>query len=261
MAAINETFGLGYDLDPVQERIVRSSAQQIIVNCTRQWGKTSTIAAKVAHEAMSETGLILVLAPVERQAKELFRKITTSIKHSLKATHGSIGFLEDNKTTLELTNGSRIVALPAIGENIRGYTNPRMIVIDEAAFVKDEDYRSIRPMLSHGARLIVMSTPFGKRGWFHETWNITGNAWERYCVLAEDCHHIPKAFLDGERVNLGPWWYSQEYECKFLDNISSFFDMDAIRSSLEDGVAPLWAAVDTINEAELVDSEPLWEAS
>jgi hypothetical protein len=213
---------------------------RIIVNCCRQWGKTSTIAAKVAYEAVTLGGLILVIAPVERQAKELFRKTKDSIKAYIKATDSGLSFLENVKTSLELTNGARVIALPAKGENIRGFTNPRIIVIDEASFVNDEDYRAIRPMLSHGARLIVMSTPFGKRGWFYETWIHNNPIWQRFEVDAEHCQHITKEFLSDELVSIGPWWYDQEYRCKFLDNISGFFDMDQIRAGLDEGLSPLF---------------------
>lgn len=231
---INRSFGLGFALDSTQERIVRDESKRIIVNCTRQWGKTTTVSAMAAALTASGAGLILVVAPVERQARELFRKI----RESLRKTDRETRWPEENKLSLEMPNGSRVVALPAKGENIRGYTNPAMIIIDEAAFVADEDYRAIRPMLSHGARLILMSTPFGKRGFFHDTWE-NAEGWSRYSVPATECTHILPEFLAEERAALGPWWYSQEYECAFQDNIAGFFDMDAVRESLEAGLKPL----------------------
>jgi len=238
VAMVNDRFELGFRLDRVQERIIESHAMRMIVCCSRQWGKTTTVAAKAAAEAWSGPGLILIIAPVERQARELFRKIRTALK--LLAGQDA-EWPEDNKTSLELPNGARIVALPASGETIRGYTNPRLIIIDEAAFVNDNDYRSIRPMLSHGARLILMSTPFGKRGFFHTIWSSEDSAtWERYTVQASECSHIPARFLEEERTELGPAWYSQEYECAFLDAITGYFDMDAVRASIEVGISPLF---------------------
>lgn len=236
VARIDELFGLGFSLDEVQAKIVKSRARRIIVCCTRQWGKTTAVAAKAATEALARQGLILVVAPVERQARECFRKIRQSLKLALPGED----WPEDNKTSLELPNGARIVALPAKGDNIRGYTNPRLIIMDEAAFIHDDDYKAIRPMLSHGARLIVMSTPFGKRGWFYERWIKEDDGWERYSVKAADCAHIPASFLEEERIELGPAWYSQEYELAFLESINSFFDMDAVRASLDDGLEPLF---------------------
>jgi hypothetical protein len=259
---INEVFNLGFNLDENQARIVISQAKRLIVCCTRQWGKTTTVAAKAAAEALADKGLILVVAPVERQARECFRKIRDCLKLALP----DIDWPEDNKTSLELPNGARIVALPAKGDNIRGYTNPRLIIIDEAAFVPDLDYKAIRPMLSHGARLIVMSTPFGKRGWFYERWIKAPNnedGWERIHVAAADCPHIPLDFLEEERAELGPAWYSQEYEIAFLDSIVSFFDMDAVRASLEEGITPFdWLRADGTVSSYESDAVPMaygWE--
>jgi len=234
---VNETFNLGFKLDPIQEQIIRDQSPRIIVNCSRQWGKTTTVAAKAAAEAVSEKGLYLVIAPTERQAKELFRRCLDYTA----AAFPDMQYEERNKTSMELANGSRIIALPAKGENIRGYPNPTLVIIDEAAFVKDEDYRACRPFLSHGGKLILLSTPFGKRGFFYEIWRSQDKRWHRYTVAATDCHHITKEFLDEERVAIGPWWYQQEYECQFLDNISGYFDMDAVRDALENNISPLFA--------------------
>lgn len=252
VARVNDTFNLGFQLDDTQAKIVLSNSRRLIVCCSRQWGKTTTVAAKAAAEALEHPGLILVIAPVERQARECFRKIRMCLKRSIPDDP----WPEDNKTSLELPNGARIVALPAKGDNIRGYTNPRLIIIDEAAFVPDEDYKAIRPMLSHGCRLIVMSTPFGKRGWFWEAWT-KKSAWERVSVVATECSHISEEFLEEEKIALGPWWYAQEYGCEFLDSVSSFFDMDAVRASLDDGIEPLFAVrTDGIVGDE--DIEPLF---
>jgi hypothetical protein len=235
VARVNDQFRLGFRLDEYQARIVVSLSKRLMVCCSRQWGKTTTVAAKAATEALAFPGLILVIAPVERQARECFRKIRDFLKSALPG----VKWPEDNKTSLELPNGARIVALPAKGENIRGYTNPRLIIIDEAAFTQDDDYKSIRPMLSHGARLICMSTPFGKRGWFYEAW-VRQNDWERIYVTANECTHITREFLDEEKVALGEWWFSQEYGCQFLDSVASYFDMDAVRRNLDDGIEPLF---------------------
>lgn len=237
MARIHEVFKLGYTLDQAQAKIILSDAKRLLICCSRQWGKTSTVAAKAAVEALSGPGLILVIAPVERQARECFRKIREHLRRALPG----IVWPEDNKTSLELPNGARVVALPAKGENIRGYTDPRLIIIDEGAFVPDEDYKAIRPMLSHGARLIVMSTPFGKRGWFYKAWQRRASSGCQFIeVAAKDCHHISEEFLAEERIELGAFWYSQEYELQFLDSVASFFDMDAVRRGLEDEIEPLF---------------------
>jgi hypothetical protein len=78
---------------------------------------------------------------------------------------------DESALRLELRNGSRIVSLPGDETTVRGYSGVRLLVVDEAARVPDDLYFSIRPMLAvSGGRLVCLSTPFGKRGFFYEAW-------------------------------------------------------------------------------------------
>src|SRR4029434_3443645 len=91
---------------------------------------------------------------------------------------------------LELANGSRIISLPGDEGTIRGFSGVAMLIIDEAALVADSLYYSVRPMLAVSrGRLVALSTPFGKRGWFHDEWHGAG-AWQRLKVTAQDCPRI-----------------------------------------------------------------------
>jgi hypothetical protein len=76
-------------------------------------------------------------------------------------------------------------------------------------------------------KLILMSTPFGKRGFFYEEWT-NGESWERVQVKASECPRIPPEFLEEERRSLGEWWYKQEYECEFMDAIDNVFRTEDI---------------------------------
>ena len=62
-----------------------------------------------------------------------------------------------------------------------------MLVVDEAARVADDLYYAIRPMLavSQGC-MVCLSTPWGKRGFFHKEWT-EGEGWERTKITAYDC--------------------------------------------------------------------------
>ena len=80
-------------------------------------------------------------------------------------------------TRIELKNGSRIVALPADPDSIRGYSADELI-IDEAARVDEELYAAARPMLAvTGGRLIALTTAAGPRGWFYRAWMDGGEDW------------------------------------------------------------------------------------
>ena len=73
----------------------------------------------------------------------------------------------------QMENGSRILALPGTEKTVRGYAQASLVVIDEAARVEDELIAAVRPMLAvseGGGRLIALTTPAGKRGWFFDAW-------------------------------------------------------------------------------------------
>ena len=115
-----------------------------------------------------------------------------------------------------------------------------LLIIDEAARVSNALYYSVRPMLAVSqGRLVVMSTPFGKRGWFFDEWE-NGTSWERTRVTAEECPRITQEFLDEERTALGPRWYRQEYFCSFEETVDSVFCQSDIDESLMDEIEPLF---------------------
>ena len=98
---------------------------------------------------------------------------------------------EDNRLSFTLSNGSRVVSLPGTAETVRGFSAPSLIIEDEAAFVADGLYRAVRPMLAvSGGRLILLTTPFGRRGHFFEAWEDGGEAWQRIEVPASQCPRI-----------------------------------------------------------------------
>jgi hypothetical protein len=191
------------------------------------------------HKALVAPGsLILILAPAERQAKELFSKVVLSYR-TLGHVIPTASF---TKLGMELSNGSRIEALPGTEKTVRGFSGVDLLIVDEASRVADELYYAVRPMLAvSGGRLLMLSTPFGKRGVFYEEWTSeVGSAWERFAVTAEECPRIPSEFLEEERRTLGPWWFAQEYECRFMDTVDQVFATEVIAKAITDEVAPLF---------------------
>src|ERR1700688_2334143 len=77
----------------------------------------------------------------------------------------------ESSLRIELGNGSRIIALPGLENTIRGFAGVKLLVIDEASRVADDLYRAVRPMLAvSNGRMICLTTPWGKRGFFHDVW-------------------------------------------------------------------------------------------
>jgi hypothetical protein len=225
---------LGIVPDPWQARLLGSAADRILLTCSRQSGKSTFASILALHKALVAPGsLILILAPAERQAKELFSKVAAFYR---KLGH-IIAMDSYRKLGMNLASGSRIEALPGTEKTIRGFSGVDLLIVDEAARVADELYYTVRPMLAvSGGRLMMLSTPFGKRGVFYEEWT-QGERWERYEVPATECPRIPPAFLEEERQAMPEWWFAQEYLCEFRETEDQIFSHAMIEAARDDEVA------------------------
>ena len=159
--------------DEKQIQVLRGGARGI-VNCTRQWGKSTVTAAKAVHRAYTTpNSLILAVTPCGRQSGEFVRKAEEFVRR-LGMTVRRDG---DNGISIAFQNGSRIVGLPGNEATTRGFSNVSLLLFDEASRVPDELFRAMRPTLAvGGGDLWLMSTPCGKRGFF---WT-NGRAEERF---------------------------------------------------------------------------------
>jgi hypothetical protein len=230
----------GIEPDAWQADILRTEAKQTIMLVTRQGGKSTVSSIKALHCAEYSAGaLTLLLAPSYRQSKELFRKV----KDAYASLVNPSPLKSESSLEMEFENGSRIVALPGKEETIRGFSGVALLIVDEAARVPDALYQSVRPMLAvSGGEIVLLSTPFGKRGFFHHEWEEGGKAWHRTKITADDCPRISKEWLDAERQTIGDWWFRQEYLCEFVESIDSVFLYDDIQRALDADVQPLFGA-------------------
>ncbi len=203
---------LGRAADPWQRELLLAPDRQVLLNCSRQAGKSTTVAVLALHTALFRRGsLVLLLSPTQRQSGELFRKVL-DVYNAVGRPLPPIG---ETVSHLELANGSRLVALPGREHTVRSFSSVALLLIDEASRVPDDLYRSVRPMLAVSqGRLVVLSTPFGQRGFFHDEW-AGGGPWKRVRVTWRDCPRITAAFIAEERRALGDAWVRQEYECEF----------------------------------------------
>jgi hypothetical protein len=225
--------------DPWQSDLLRSDARQMILLCSRQSGKSTVSSILAIHEAIyCPNSLILLLSPSLRQSQELFRKLQSVYNEldspSLPQT------TEESALRMELSNGSRIVALPGKEATIRGFSGVNLLVIDEASRVPDELYQSVRPMLAvSGGRIVLLSTPFGKRGFFYSEWT-DGPGWQKVKITADQCPRINKEWLEREKAMIGDWWYLQEYFCEFVETNDQVFSYDDIQMAISSDVKPLF---------------------
>ncbi|MEP6717104.1 MAG: terminase family protein [Terriglobia bacterium] len=228
---------LGLEPDEPQRCVLESKAKRGILNCTRQWGKSTITAAKALHRAYAEPGsLVLVASPTDRQSAEFVHKVKGFATRMGMPTRGD----GHNKCSLLLPNGSRIVGLPGTEETVRGFSGVSMLLIDEAAIVPDELYRALRPMLAtKNGDLWLMSTPRRRHGFFYRLWTHGGSAWERISVPATECPRISKAFLEEERAALGGRAFRREYMTEFEDGGVGVFDLRMIERALDPELMPI----------------------
>lgn len=227
----------GMTPDAWQQQVLRTDASQMLLLCGRQMGKSSVSAALALSTALLHPGApVLLLSPSERQSGELFRKVADLYD----ALGRPVPTLSRTVHRLELANGSRILSLPGTEKTVRCFSGVALLVIDEAARVDDALYFAVRPMLAvSGGRLVALSTPYGKRGWFHDEWFGTG-AWERVRITAEECPRIPREFLAEERRSLGERYYRQEYMTDFTECIDAVFSYADIMAARSNDIQPLF---------------------
>jgi len=228
---------LGFDPDATQGRLLDTRSKRVLLNCTRQWGKSTITAAKAVHHAYTQPeSLTLVVSPSARQSGEFVRKAAGFARRLGVRVKGD----GDNEMSLEFPNGARLVGLPGSEATIRGFSAVSLLLVDEASRVSDELYMAVRPMLAvSGGTMWLMSTPYGKRGFFYQAWAHGGTEWERARVPATECPRIAPEFLEQERRTMGERWLRQEYLCEFVDEVSGVFERDLVERAFTDEVKPL----------------------
>ena len=228
---------LGLDLDPWQREVLQEPWKRALLNVTRQGGKSTVAAILGLYEALYRpASLTLIVSPSDRQSGELFRKLVT-LRDTLPQ---DFVLLEDTKRSMSVRGGGRVASLPGSEATIRGFSAATLIVEDEAARVDDDLYLSVRPMLATtDGRLLLMSTPFGKRGHFWREWS-EGSVWRKVRVPAGAIPRITAGFLEDERAAMGEWWYQQEYLTEFVQSDDVFFREDVVRDAITSDVKPLF---------------------
>ena len=221
---------LAFDPDEKQAELLVCADKQVILNCTRQWGKSTVTAARAVWQAWAEPeSLVLVVSPCERQSGELVRKAKRFVAQAGVRLKGD----GQNRCSIAMPNGSRIVGIPSRQDTVRGFSAVDLLVIDEAARVFDELYDTVRPMLavSNGS-MWLLSTPAGRRGFFYDEWKNGGEEWKRVAVKATECPRIPAAFLERERRKGPEQWFAQEYLCEFGEPPGALFPRELLEAAL-----------------------------
>ncbi len=213
-------------LDDWQKRVITSKGNTVI-KCGRQTGKSTSVSITAGETALNNSNkTVLIVAKTERQALLLFEKTHEYLYQTAKdqIKHGKD---KPTKHELRLKNGSKIMAHPTgdTGYGIRGYAID-LLIADEAAFISEEVWTSIKPMIATrvkaGARIIVLGTPHGRTGYFYDCWQDTEN-FERFSINSEKCERVDQKWLAGEKKRMTQLQYAQEYLADFIDDFTQVY--------------------------------------
>ena len=215
------TTVLGLDLDPKQTALLSANSRRVILNCSRQWGKSTMAATKAVYQSLHNPGaLTMVVSPSERQSGELVEVMRKYCRLAGQKVKGD----GRNRESVVLPNTSRIVGLPATEATTRGFSNAALLIVDEASRMEDKLYYSFRPMLARSSGDVwLLSTPNGCEGFFHKTWTSGDEGWFRLKATAEECPRISKEQLAIDRAEFSDTFFAQEYLCEFTDSDTAIF--------------------------------------
>ena len=221
--------------------------RNLLICSPRQMGKSTIISEDAGEYAMDNSKKsIMIIASVERQALLLFEKVLSYIylkKKSLIKTGKDI----PTKHELKLKNGSIIRCLPTgdSGYGIRGYTIDRLYA-DEAAFIKEEVWAAVTPMLATtGGSIILLSTPFGTENYFFRM-----SESEKFKFIHVDPEEVIAGRPEPQRTNMiefrkdekermTNFQYKQEHMGLFVGGIQRFIPDEMIEEMCKiDPTAP-----------------------
>ncbi len=231
---------LGFELDDWQRDALRSGSRRLLMNCSRQSGKTTVAAIRALHRAIYTVAKVVVVSPSERQSKEFYRLVRTLADRLPTPPR----MIEDAATSATLENGSRVISLPSSESTIRGIAGVDELIFDEASRVQDVIYTATRPMVSASRGAIVaLSTPAGKRGWWWQAWTDGGERWDRVEIPATLSPRISTVELAEAQEDLPRWEFEQEFMCIFGDTLDSVFRSEDVDKAFNPAVTPLFGAL------------------
>lgn len=181
-----------------------------VIAKTRQLGITEAIACKFLHKACKNIGYVAVILSKSQTDSS---NIAKRIRKMVDGLSDYVELATDNLTDLQIKNGGRILFRPSTPNGTRGLESISDILFDEASFVDDIErlYTSAVPateMVGDDARLIILSTPNGKSGFYWDRL-VSGNPKDK--DVESICNQIKN-----KQVNPVQHWVDNNGWCKFI---------------------------------------------
>lgn len=229
---------LGIEPDEWQCDVLRGKHPRTILAMSRQVGKSTTCAILALWTALYQPGsLVLLVSPSLRQSQELF----LTFMSFYRLVPGSPPLPQESALRAMFPNRSRVIALPGSPDSIRGFAGADLIILDEASRIAEDLIEALTPMQATKpkARLIAVSSPAGKTGFFWERWS-QPNDWLKLKITAHECPRISADYLAEQLALLGPEKFGREFLAEFSDNDQQVFPTSIIDAAFSKEVEPLW---------------------
>ena len=207
-----------------------------IAKLPRQTGKSTTVISYLLHYALFNDNVkIAILANKAETSRELLSRLQLAYENLPKWMQ--MGIVAWNKGSMELENGSKIIAASTSSSAVRG-NSFNIIFLDEFAFIpnhiSEQFFSSVYPTISSGktTKVIIISTPQGMN-MFYKLWHDAERGKNGYVPLEVHWSQVPgrdQAWKEETIRNTSPRQFTQEFECEFLGSVDTLISASKLRS-------------------------------
>ena len=227
-----------FDLYPFQEKLIRNFHEERFNICKmpRQTGKSTTCVSYLLHYALFNDNVnIAVLANKASTARDLLGRLQLAYENLPKWMQQ--GILAWNKGSLELENGSKILAASTSASAVRGGSY-NVIFLDEFAFIPnhiaDQFFASVYPTISSGqnTKVIIVSTPRGMNH-FYRLWHDAERGKNEYKPTDVHWSEVPgrdDVWREQTIANTSEQQFKVEFECEFLGSVDTLIAPSKLRN-------------------------------
>ena len=207
-----------------------------ICKLPRQSGKSTTIIAYLLHYVLFNPSVnVAILANKAATARDLLGRLQLAYEHLPKWLQQ--GVMSWNKGSLELENGSKILASSTSASAVRGGSY-NIIFLDEFAYVPsnvaEQFFSSVYPTISSGktTKVMIVSTPHGMN-MFYKLWIDAKEQRNSYAPIEVHWTEVPgrdEKWKQETIKNTSEAQFNTEFECEFLGSIDTLIQPSKLRT-------------------------------
>jgi len=241
-----------------QEKLIKNFHEKRFNICKmpRQTGKSTTCISYLLHYLLFNDSVnIGILANKAATARELLGRLQTAYENVPKWMQQ--GVLSWNRGSLELENGSKILAASTSASAVRGMSF-NILFLDEFAFVPnhiaDSFFASVYPTITSGksTKVIMVSTPHGMNH-FYRYWHDAERGKNEYTPTDVHWSEVPgrdDKWRQQTIANTSEQQFKVEFECEFLGSVDTLIAPSKLRSFVYENPMTSSAGLDVYEEPE-----------